>query len=155
MATPDSLIFRDARPEDLAALLDIMADDGKSPEPVPFDANDPCHRAALEEIDASPSDRLIVVERDGAIVATFHPTIIPSFGPKAAKRLLLEAVFVHKDFRGAGIGAEILRWTEDWAATNECRLIVLTSDRIRDGRAKRFYESHGFAHTHFGMRKRL
>ncbi len=156
MSVQDDLTFRDARPEDLAAVLFLLADDtSNAPRIAPPDPSDPRHIAALAEIDADPNNRLIVVERAGEIIGTFHLTVIPGVSLKAGRRLQVEAVRVRSDCRSAGIGRLMMRWAEDYAREKACILLQLTTDRSRDGRARKFYESLGFAASHDGMKLRL
>lgn len=152
----DDLEFRDARPDDLVAVLSLLADDtSNAPRIAEPDLSDPRHVAALADIDADPNNRLLVVERDGEIVGTFHLTIISGVSLKANRRLQVEAVRVRADHRGRGVGRAMMIWIEQYGRAASCALIQLTTDRGRDGRARRFYEGLGFVASHDGMKLRL
>lgn len=156
MSVKDELTFRDARPEDLAAVLLLLADDtSNARRTAPPDPDDPRHIAALAEITADPNNRLIVVERNGVVIGTFQPTVIPGVSLKAGRRLQIEAVRVHADSRGLGIGRAMMAWAEAVGRERDCALVQLTTDRSRDGRARAFYESLGFKASHDGMKLRL
>jgi len=151
-----SLEFRDARSDDLAAILSLLSDDSsharRIAEPNPAD---PQFAEALKEIDADPNNRLIVAVQDDRVIGTFHLTVISGVSLKARRRLQIEAVRVRSDLRGQGIGEEMMRWAEQFGRDRGCTLIQLTTDRSRDGRAKTFYERLGFTASHHGMKRRL
>lgn len=148
---PAALSFRDARPEDLAGILALIAEDGFDPLHAP-DPLDPHFAAALAEIDADPNNRLIVVWRDGAAIGAFQLTVIPGVSLRARRRLQIETVRVRQDCRGAGIGTAMIRWAAGFAREAGCDLVQLTTSRARDGRARRFYERLGFEASHDGMK---
>ncbi|MDW3207245.1 MAG: GNAT family N-acetyltransferase [Alphaproteobacteria bacterium] len=156
MSLRDELTFRDARPEDLAAVLFHLDDDSSNARrTAPPDPSDPGHIAALAEVTADPNNRVVVVERQGVVIGTFQLTVIPGVSLKARRRLQVEAVRVRADNRGLGIGRIMMEWASAYGRERECVLIQLTTDRSRDGRARAFYESLGFKASHDGMKMRL
>lgn len=152
MTTPVDLIFRDARADDLAAIVALLHDDplGKKREKV----TDPIQQSywdAFAAITADPRSKLIVVERDRRVVGTMQLTFIPALTHQGAERLLLEAVNVGRDFRAQGIGSAMMRWAIDAAKARGCRFVMLTSHKSRR-RAHEFYKRIGFQKTHAGFR---
>jgi GNAT superfamily N-acetyltransferase len=150
-----SVTLRPARREDVRAIVAMLADDplGASRE----DLSDPLPRAyydAFEEIARDPNNRLLIAEKDGAIVGTLHVTFIRGLSRKGMRRALIEAVRVASGRRGEGIGEEIIRAVIELARTEGCAMVQLTTDKSRKD-AHRFYERLGFAASHEGMKLML
>ena len=145
---------RRATSEDADAVIALLADDPVSAArgDVASDADRPAYTAALEEILAEPSNDLLVVERDGAIVGTLQLTSIPGMARRGARRLLVEAVRVRSDLRSSGIGSGLMRWVSDSAAPAlGAAMVQLTSDASRID-AHRFYEHLGYVGSHKGFK---
>jgi GNAT superfamily N-acetyltransferase len=106
----------------------------------------------LDDILADPSNDLLVVDLDGAVVATLQLTSIPGMARRGSRRLLVEAVRVRSDLRSAGIGGAVMRWVSDAAAPAlGATLVQLTSDAARAD-AHRFYERLGYVGSHIGFK---
>ncbi len=148
-------VFRDARRDDLAAVVRLYADDelGAARELV---ADPPAEEylRAFEEIDRDPRHRLVVVEDGGELVATLQLSFLPHLARRGGERAQVEAVRVRADRRGTGLGEAVLRWAVDQARARGCRLVQLTTDATRAD-ARRFYERLGFEASHVGMKLRL
>src|SRR5699024_12573491 len=69
-------------------------------------------------------------------------------------RAQLEAVRVHADERGTGLGTELVLWADDEARRRGCALLQLTSDATREG-AHRFYERVDYRAKHVCFKKDL
>lgn len=141
--------IRRAVAADVPAIVDMLADD-------PLGARrerpgDPAYPRAFTAIDADPHQLLAVAVLDGEVVGTLQLTFIPGLSRVGATRALLEAVRVHADHRGRGLGGELTRWAIDTARERGAALIQLTSDASRED-AHRFYERLGFRATHVGMK---
>ncbi len=153
MASPFTI--RRAEEQDLAAIVGLLADDdlGRTRERVedPVPAS---YLAAFAAIDGDPRHELVVVEQDGAVVATAQLSFLPSLSHQGAERAQVEAVRVAADRRGSGIGRALLGWLIARAEERGCGQVQLTTDKRRSD-ARRFYESLGFAATHEGMKLRL
>lgn len=154
MTASDPLRFQDARSEDLAAILALLSEDAVNPALVP-DPSDPRFAQAFQDICDSPNSRLIAVWQGAALVGTLQLAVIHGLSLRALRRMQVEAVRVRADCRGRGIGAAMMHWAVQQAQEAGCSLIQLTTDRGRDGRAKRFYEQLGFIDSHHGMKLRL
>ncbi len=127
--------FRDAKRDDVAALVAMLADDPlgqarESGELAPY-------LAAFEEIAANPMHQLIVGELGGRIVATCQLTILAGLSRQGAKRALVEAVRVVADLRGQKIGEALMA---------ECEARA---------RAHQFYDRLGYTPSHIGYKKSL
>lgn len=147
------LSFRDARREDLPAIVAMLADDGLGGgrETVLPEGVDPAYEAAFEDLTAQAGNRLIVAEKDGQLVGTMQLIIIPGLSRHGARRAQIEAVRTARPMRGQGIGDALLRHAIAEARKAGCRVVQLTSDKRR-GRAHIFYERVGFVATHVGFK---
>ncbi|MGU3410711.1 GNAT family N-acetyltransferase [Microbacterium sp. M1A1_1b] len=147
--------LRSAGPEDLDALMTLLADDPISAGrgDVADEADRPRYAAALAAITGDPANALLVAtDRQGRLVGTMQLTRIPGMARQAATRLLVEAVRVRSDLRSSGIGSAMMRWVTDVAApTLDVGLVQLTSDAARVD-AHRFYERLGFTASHVGFK---
>jgi ribosomal protein S18 acetylase RimI-like enzyme len=148
-------VFREATEADLPAIVAMLADDdlGRGREKTSSAVAD-AYKRAFAEISASPDNRIIVAERDGAVVGTLQLSVIPGLSRQGAKRGQIEAVRVARETRGDGIGEALLRHTIDLARAQGCRLVQLTSDKRRD-RAHAFYRGLGFEASHEGFKLEL
>lgn len=145
--------MRRATADDIPAIVSMLADDPlgarrESPgEPA-------LYRPAFDRIDADPNQHLMVAQRDGRTVGTLQLTIIPGLSRRGSTRALVEAVRIHPDARGSGLGGRLIEWAVDEARRRHCTLIQLTSDATRLD-AHRFYERLGFEASHVGFKKQL
>jgi GNAT superfamily N-acetyltransferase len=148
--------IREARREDVAAIVALLADDalGASREVV-ADPPLPGYFAAFEAVAADPRNLLVVGEDEaGRVVATLQMTFIPGLSNRGAELALIEAVRVDSALRGAGLGGELIGWALDEARRRGCRFVELFTHASRTD-AQRFYERLGFEKSHAGMRRRL
>ncbi|PGH49367.1 GNAT family N-acetyltransferase [Streptomyces sp. Ru87] len=147
------LEIRPATADDLAAVVAMLADDplGARRES-PGDLTP--YRAAFERIAADPNQRLVVAVRGGRTVGTLQLTIIPGLSRRGATRSLIEAVRIHADERGSGLGSRLIEWAVDTSRREGCVLVQLTSDASRTD-AHRFYERLGFTASHVGFKLQL
>ena len=154
--------IRDARREDLPAIVALLADDllGATREAVGATVAEPYVRA-FEAIERDPNNRMVVAvdapaddNSDGnapAIVGCLQITFIPGLSRQAATRAQLESVRVASARRGQGLGHTLFAWAIEQARAHGCAIVQLTSDKQRES-AHRFYESLGFAATHEGYK---
>jgi GNAT superfamily N-acetyltransferase len=148
-----SLIFRQARRQDVPAIVAMLADDplGAKRE---GDPNDERYLAAFDRIDADPHDELIVAERDGKVVGTMQLTYLAGLSRLGAERCQIEAVRVAASTRGQGLGRKMIAWAIDRARARGCAMVQLTSDKSRTD-AHRFYDGLGFTASHVGYKLKL
>ncbi len=147
--------FREATRADLAAIVDLLADDalGATRER----PGEPLDRAYLEAYDAierDPNNELIVVDADGELAGVMQLTFIPYLSHTGAWRCLIEGVRIARAHRGQGLGGEMIRWAIERARQRRCRLVQLTSDKQRPD-ALRFYGALGFVASHEGFKLKL
>lgn len=147
-----TVVFREAAREDVAQIVDMLADDllGAGRER----AGLATYLEAFEAMQAEGSNLLIVGETAGEIVATYQITFISGLSLSAARRAQIESVRVAANARGQGLGAALLADAEARARAAGCSLIQLTSNATRTD-ALRFYERHGYEPSHVGFKRAL
>lgn len=146
--------IRKALVEDVDSIIEMLATDvlGKNRE-------DPKNRgiylAAFQKIYTDPNQELMVMtDENEKVVGTFQLTMIPYLTYMGGIRAQIEAVRVHKDYRGKGLGRQMFEWAIERAKTNGAHLIQLTTDKKRL-EALHFYQSLGFKATHEGMKMNI
>ena len=146
------LAIRRATREDLPEIVRLLADDvfGQTRELYELPLPQP-YLDAFAEIDADPRHELIVVERNGRIVATMHLIELVSLTKVATRRMEVEAVRVQADLRGQRIGERMMRWAIERTREKGCGTLQLTSDARRP-EAHAFYARLGFVASHVGMK---
>lgn len=148
-------LFREAREEDLPAIVALLADDrlGAAREAGGADL-DPAYLTAFRAITADPAQVEYVAELKGIVVGCLQLSILPGLGLRGALRGQIESVRVASDRRGQGIGGDLIRFAVEQARARGCRMVQLTSDSSRKD-AHRFYERLGFAASHVGFKLAL
>ncbi|MEU6603897.1 GNAT family N-acetyltransferase [Streptomyces shenzhenensis] len=147
------LEIRAAVADDIPAIVGMLADDPlgaqrESPDdPTPY-------LAALERLDADPNQHLVVAVREGHVVGTLQLSIVPGLSRRGAVRSIIEAVRIHADARGSGLGTQLIEWAIEESRRQNCQLVQLTSDNSRTD-AHRFYERLGFTASHTGFKRQL
>lgn len=99
--------------------------------------------AGLREIITHPEVGRIVILREGETViamANLLFTISTALGGRVA---LLEDVIVRPDYRGGGMGTQLLQAAVEIARSAGCLRITLLTD-CANAAAQRFYQRHGF-----------
>ncbi|MER7643001.1 MULTISPECIES: GNAT family N-acetyltransferase [unclassified Streptomyces] len=144
------LEIRAAVTEDIPAIVGMLADDPLGSQRESPDDLTP-YLAALERLAADPNQHLVVAVREGRVVGTLQLTIVPGLSRKGATRSIIEAVRIHADERGSGLGTQLIEWAIDESRRQDCQLVQLTSDVTRTD-AHRFYERLGFTASHVGFK---
>ncbi|WP_425548821.1 GNAT family N-acetyltransferase [Amycolatopsis ultiminotia] len=109
---------------------------------------------AFGAIDQDPNQLLVVAVSNGAPIATLQLTFIPGLARRGTLRGQIEAVRVHRDHRGTGLGSRLIQWAIEESRSHGCSLVQLTSDTTRTD-AHRFYERLGFVASHTGFKLHL
>jgi len=102
--------------------------------------------AGLEMIIGNPSTGTVFVcEAEGRIVGmvALLSLVSTALGKKVA---MLEDMIVETDFRGQGIGSQLLDYACNWANENGYGRITLLTDGDNEA-AHHFYETHGFSRS--------
>ncbi len=150
------MIIRKATEKDVYDIVHLIANDplGKLRE----DASDPLPQMyydAFRNISADRNQELMVMEDEaGSVIATMQLSFIQYLTYKGGIRAQIEAVRVHEDYRGHGLGEQLLTWAINRAKERGAHVLQLTTDKRRPD-ALRFYEKLGFTATHEGMKLHL
>ncbi|MGV9242265.1 N-acetyltransferase family protein [Streptomyces sp. NPDC003710] len=139
--------------DDIPAVVAMLADDPLGAQRESPDDLTP-YLAALDRVNSDPNQHLVVAVRDGSVVGTLQLTIIPGLSRKGATRSVIEAVRIHADERGSGLGTRLIEWAIDESRRQGCQLVQLTSDTSRTD-AHRFYKRLGFDASHVGFKLQL
>lgn len=151
-----TFVLRRAEAQDVPAIVDLLAADplGAARDGA-VDGDLSPYRRAFEAIDNDPAQLLLVATTDDdGVVGTMQLTFIPGMARRGALRAQIEAVRVHEDHRGHGLGREMFAWAIDEARRRGCGLVQLTTDKDRTD-AHRFYERLGFVASHEGLKLHL
>jgi GNAT superfamily N-acetyltransferase len=139
--------IRDAREDDLAALVELMR---QLQYPNEASTVTDAHRATLATIEATPGQRLLVIEDEqGRVAGTAQLMILPNLSRDALPRATVENVCVDERLRGQRYGERLVAYCIEQARAAGCFKIALTTNRRRAA-AHRFWERQGFEHTHRG-----
>ena len=150
------LIFRKAEERDLPGIVKMLADDelGSKRE----DCRDPLPKSyynAFQNILQDKNQELIILEDfNKETIGTLQITFIPYLTYRGGLRAQIEAVRIHKEFRGKGFGKKIFNWAIKRSIDRGAHLVQLTTDKQRPD-AIEFYKSLGFRDSHIGMKLHL
>ncbi|MFF3450870.1 GNAT family N-acetyltransferase [Streptomyces sp. NPDC002667] len=144
------LEIRAASADDVPAIVAMLADDPLGATRESPDDLTP-YLDALDRLSRDPNQHLVVAVRDGRVVGTLQLTVIPGLSRRGATRSVIEAVRIHADERGSGLGTELIEWAVGESRRQDCSLVQLTSDASRTD-AHRFYERLGFEASHIGFK---
>lgn len=147
------LEIRPAGADDIPAIVAMLADDPLGAQRESLDDLTP-YRAALERVTGDPNQHLVVAVREGRVIGTLQLTIIVGLSRRGTIRSIIEAVRIHADQRGSGLGTELIAWAIDESRRQGCQLVQLTSDATRTD-AHRFYTRLGFTASHVGFKLAL
>lgn len=147
---------RTATQKDVPAIVRMISNDklGKLRE----DYQDPLPKTyfdAFKNIDANPSQELIVIETlEKQIIGTLQLSFIQYLTYQGGIRAQIEAVRVHEAFRNEGVGKLLFEWAIERAKEKNAHVIQLTTDKQRP-KALLFYKKLGFIASHEGMKLHL
>ncbi|MFI5993248.1 GNAT family N-acetyltransferase [Streptomyces sp. NPDC051362] len=147
------LEIRAAVADDVHTIVAMLADDPLGAQRESPDDLTP-YLDALKRLSADPNQHLVVAVRESRVVGTLQLTVIPGLSRKGATRSIIEAVRIHADERGGGLGTLLIEWAIDESRRQGCQLVQLTSDASRTD-AHRFYERLGFEASHVGFKLAL
>jgi len=147
----DNVVFRDARPEDAALIVQMirymvtdMAAYGGHPPAGEDLAWEKMQAAIADELKGSGARFMIAEAAEGASVGVAGAQQVTLDGAFAPRRVWhISVVYVLPQFRRAGIGGQLLARILDCgraAGIEQCDLNVLAGNP-----AKSLYEKHGFS----------
>ncbi|MGB5822333.1 MAG: GNAT family N-acetyltransferase [Saonia sp.] len=150
------MTIRTATKNDVQAIVALIADDklGSLRE----DYSDPLPQKyydAFERITIDSNQELMVMESgSNTIIGTLQLSFIPYLTYQGGIRAQIEAVRIHKDYRGKGIGQQLFEWAIARARERKAHVLQLTTDKKRP-EALKFYKKLGFMASHEGMKLHL
>ncbi|WP_456787642.1 N-acetyltransferase family protein [Cellulomonas sp. P5_C5] len=131
-------MFREARPDDLPALLRLYS------QLHPADSAPDDAPAVLDQILATAGLHLFVLEVEGDVVATAYLNVIPNLTRGASPYAVVENVVVEQSRRGTGLGKATMAGTLAAAGAAGCyKVMLLTGSRSAGTHA--FYRSCGLS----------
>jgi GNAT superfamily N-acetyltransferase len=142
--------IRHATRADIPAIVGMLADDplGAQRE-TPGDLTP--YYEAFDRLADNPHQHLMIAFRDGKPAGTLQLSIAQGLSRRGASRAVIEAVRIHRDMRGEGLGTELVKWAISRSRELGASLVQLTSDNSRED-AHRFYERLGFVRSHTGFK---
>jgi GNAT superfamily N-acetyltransferase len=146
--------FRQARAEDLDAIVALLTDDPLGATRESGEGSADAYARAFAEIEADPNNFVIVADDNGEVVGTFQITFIPNISFEGGRRALVEAVRIADSHQGTGLGRAMMAHAADLARERDCKIVQLTSNKQRPG-AIAFYEKIGFEPSHIGFKLHL
>ncbi|MBK6874245.1 MAG: GNAT family N-acetyltransferase [Kineosporiaceae bacterium] len=133
-------MIREATPDDFEAIRCLYRQLHPS-DPIVEDDSD---RLVFHEILRTPGLHLVVLELDGAVVATTYVNIIPNLTRSASPYAVIENVVVDERLRGSGLGRQIMASSLQTAWDAGCyKAMLLTGSRTPSTHA--FYRACGFS----------
>ncbi len=148
--------IRKATESDLPAIVQLLANDKLGrlredyKEPLPQKYYD-----AFKAINRDQNQELIVFENETEqVIGTIQLSFIPYLTYQGGVRAHIEAVRIHEDYRGKGIGQQLFEWAIQRAKQKGAHVVQLTTDKKRPD-ALKFYEKLGFTASHEGMKLHL
>ncbi len=148
--------FRKATEKDVPSIVQMIAHDKLGAKREDYKVPLPeKYYTAFKNISSDENQELVVVESEnGRVIGTLQLSFIQYLTYQGGIRAQIEAVRIHKDFRGQGLGAKMFQWAINRAQEKGAHLLQLTTDKQRP-EAIKFYHELGFVASHEGMKMQL
>lgn len=149
------MTIRNAIKSDVSAIVQMIANDklGKLRENYQNPLPDRYYEA-FQNITNDPNQELMVIEDNNKVIGTLQLSFIQYLTYQGGIRAQIEAVRVHEDYRGKGIGQKLFKWAISKTKEKGAHVVQLTTDKKRP-EALVFYEKLGFKASHEGMKLHL
>ena len=156
MKKSKELIFRKATESDIPNIVKMLADDELGSKREDYKVPLPkIYYDAFQNILQDKNQELIILENFyKEIIGTLQLSFIQYLTYRGGLRAQIEAVRIHKKFRGKGFGKKIFKWAIKRSIDKGAHLIQLTTDKKRLD-AIDFYKALGFRDSHMGMKLNL
>ncbi|MCL1823952.1 MAG: GNAT family N-acetyltransferase [Oscillospiraceae bacterium] len=136
---------REARKEDLNALLELYSHYNAEPESA--DEINSHVISVWEEILTDKNHRVLFIEVDSGAglkpVSTCVLLLVPNLTHDTRPYAIVENVITHRDYRKKGYGKAVLDYAKEIAESHNCYKIMLATGR-KDEATLRFYENAGY-----------
>ena len=131
------MTIREARPEDAAAVADLLAELGYADEPGRV-------KARLARFAADPRSCFLVAVEDGGLAGLASASVMP-LAHEDGSWCRLSAIVAAEGRRRVGIGRTLVEAVEAFARGHGCSLMEVTSgERPERDAAHRFYAGLGY-----------
>ena len=156
MKKSKELIFRKITGSDIPNIVKMLADDELGSKREDYKVPLPkIYYDAFQNILQDKNQELIILENFyKEIIGTQQLTFIQYLTYRGGLRAQIEAVRIHKKFRGKGFGKKIFKWAIKRSVDKGAHLVQLTTDKQRLD-AIDFYKVLGFRDSHMGMKLNL
>ncbi|MGI6153141.1 MAG: GNAT family N-acetyltransferase [Christensenellaceae bacterium] len=131
--------IREIRADELSALLALYSHYNQEPT---IDANG-CALQVFKQILTDPSQHILVLEQEGALLSTCTITVIRNLTHSARPYALVENVITHSDYRKQGFASAVLKQAKQIAKDAGCYKIMLLSG-AKDSATLDFYRKAGY-----------
>ncbi len=132
------MVIRPARETDRAQIIYLIqtmdGEDGLVPQE---------YGAIWNKINQYPYYKVFVVADGKIIIGTCSLIIIDNLGHLGARLAVAENLIISQEYRGQGIGRQLMQFIMARAQAENCYKLMLSSDKKRTS-AHRFYEQLGF-----------
>ena len=127
------LIFRNAKEGDIPHIVKLLADDALGSRREDYKVPLPkSYYDAFQNILQDKNQELIILENfNKDIIGTLQLTYIQYLTHRGGLRAQIEAVRIHKKFRGKGFGKKIFKWAIKRSMDKGCLLYTSPSPRDR------------------------
>lgn len=138
---PDPLLIESATLDDLPQLADLLYD--LFSQEADFIPNRDKQIRGLRLILEQPNRGRIFVLRNGTRIIGMINLLITISTAEGGFVLILEDLVIHRDHRGQGFGARLLKHALEYAKQKGFFRVTLLTDKL-ENKARAFYERHGF-----------
>jgi N-acetylglutamate synthase-like GNAT family acetyltransferase len=135
----DGIEFRAAGASDFDGVMRLY----RQMHPADPAVEDGSARRSFEAILASPMLHLLVLEREGSVIATTYLNVIPNLTRGTAPYAVIENVVVDEALRGTGLGKEVMAATLEAAWAAGCYKAMLMTGSKREA-TQAYYRACGF-----------
>ena len=133
------IIIRELIPDDLTQLIDLYKQlDSNN---INIDINNA--KKIIEKSMKTEMIKYLVAEDNGKIIGSCYLVIIPNITNNCRSIGFIENVITDENYRGKGIGKNIIRKAIELSKNENCYKVILQSGMKRE-RAHTFYEKLGF-----------
>jgi ribosomal protein S18 acetylase RimI-like enzyme len=149
----ESVRIRPATRDDISRVIELYQELAMTSAPVESGRNPSPedYGRVLDEIEAMPGHRLLVIEYQGEVAGSVVLLIVPNLSHAGCPWAVMENLIIDHRYRGLGLGRRLVEHVIATAREAGCHKLVLTSDKRR-WNAHRFYRDRGFEASAHGFR---